>query len=201
MPVEHEIVRALHLRDAVDRKADHLVNGHEQIQQDQRHDHRVDDRRGNDDEKVGVPDVREKSGLQFAMPTQHFLFEHHAAAFHPDPQCGPALGDVGVHFRFQFARFFRVRIVDQRAHRDPPEPHGIMSPISHPRISHSEAEGRAPRLSGAGAVLACADSAGAVSADGLRLQRSGAGEAASFHRATRRRVGRPVWSIIGSKSK
>ena len=57
VPVEYQIFATAHLRYSINRKADALVNGYEQVEQDKRNDHGIYYRCRHNHRRAGVQDI------------------------------------------------------------------------------------------------------------------------------------------------
>src|SRR5450830_1765039 len=104
--VEHEIVGALDLGDAVDRKAYRLKNTDEEIEQQKRNDAGVDHRRGQHHQRVGPEQVGQQLLAQLPVAAQQLFFECDTAMLEADAQLCAALGELGVELAFEPADFF-----------------------------------------------------------------------------------------------
>lgn len=67
LAVEGDVIIAPDLLNSVDRKANGLVEAYEYVQQNKRHDHRIDHRRRKDDHRTGPGDIRSKLLLDRGM--------------------------------------------------------------------------------------------------------------------------------------
>src|SRR5450830_1255632 len=103
--VEHEIVGAFDLGDAIDRKAYRLKNTDEEIEQQKRNDAGVDHRRGQHHQRVGPEQVGQQLLAQLPVAAQQLFFECDTAMLEADAQLCAALGELGVELAFEPADF------------------------------------------------------------------------------------------------
>jgi hypothetical protein len=73
LAVEDEVIRPSGFGDAVDGKADDLIDGEEEIQEEERDEPRIDERSGNYVEGPRLDDVTEQSGLEPSLLAGHLL--------------------------------------------------------------------------------------------------------------------------------
>lgn len=88
--VENEVVAATYFRNSVDGEANALVHKQEEIEQAERDDTRVNDRRRQHHEEARVHDVRRQPCLQLALLGNDAFFEGGFPAF-PVIAKGPLL--------------------------------------------------------------------------------------------------------------
>ncbi|OIQ65420.1 hypothetical protein GALL_530210 [mine drainage metagenome] len=84
--VEHEVVAAAHFWNLVDRKADRLIGHGRDVEQRDGDNQRIDHRRGQYHQRIGVDQIPRRPRLEFAVDPQHFLLEHDPAVFDAETQ-------------------------------------------------------------------------------------------------------------------
>src|ERR1035437_1445067 len=81
MAVEHQVIAAAHLRNLVDRKADRLIRHDPDVEQRDRDYKRIDHRRGQYDQRIGIDEIARYPRPDLAVDPQHLFLEHDPAVF------------------------------------------------------------------------------------------------------------------------
>ena len=74
-PVEDQIIRALSLWNAIHREANRLINSQEKVEQEERNDATINDRRCQDREDAGIQNIPSQRRFEPPVLSQNRLFE------------------------------------------------------------------------------------------------------------------------------
>jgi hypothetical protein len=113
LAIEHQIVPAPDLRDAVHPETNGLVKRHPKVQDHKGHDQGIDHRRRHHDPEPCAQQVGYQGLAQLMVPADHFLIEQDTAAFHPITEARPLLGKLGFKFKLKLMNLakYTVRVI------------------------------------------------------------------------------------------
>src|SRR5687768_16783601 len=101
MPVEDQIVASANRRNAIDRKAQGLIDGEQDIKQEERNGHRVDDGRGKHQQWVCAQYVVRQTGPDFPVALENSLLEARLTAGRSERQLETPSGELGFQLGFE----------------------------------------------------------------------------------------------------